>query len=324
MSALELSVYGAPLRLVEKPVRRPGPGQVVVRIAASPVNPSDLMFLRGLYGTRKPLPVVPGFEGSGTVVAAGPGLFPRLLLGRRVSVAADAGDGTWAEYMLSPAARCLPLIKSVSLEQGAMQMVNPWTAWVLLDLARRGGHRAIAHAPAASALGQMMARLQRRFGLTILHIVRREDQSELLRGLGAEHILNSSDPDFDVQLRERAHRLGVRLAYDAVAGEMTGRLLEALPRHGRVVVYGAIAAEPSRLNPGNLIFRDQRVEGFWLAGWAAHRNPLQLLRLSLLVQPLLGSDLQTTVQARVPLAQAPAAIEQYAANMTQGKVLIVP
>lgn len=324
MSALELPAYDAPLRLVEKPVRRPGPGQVVVRIAASPVNPSDLTFLRGLYGTRKPLPVVPGIEASGTVVAAGPGLYPRLLLGRRVSVIAGDGDGPWAEYMLSPAMRCLPLIKSVTLEQGAMQTVNPWTAWILLDQARRGGHRAIAHAPAASALGQMMARLQRRFGLTILHIVRRESQSELLRGLGAEHILNSTDPDFDVQLRERAHRLGVRLAYDAVAGDMTGRLLDALPRHGRVVVYGSIAIEPSRLNPGNLIFRDQRVEGFWLTSWAARRNPLQLLRLSLSVQPLLASDLQTTIAARVPLVEAPAAIERYAANMTKGKVLIVP
>jgi NADPH2:quinone reductase len=324
MAALEIAAYGGPLRLVEKPLPRPGPGQVVVRIAASPVNPSDLMFVRGVYGTRKPLPAVPGFEGSGTVVAAGPGLLPRLWLGRRVSVGADMGDGAWAEYILAPAARCLPLIKSVSLEQGAMQLVNPWTAWVLMDQARRGGHRAIAHAPAASALGQMMARLERRFGLTIVHIVRREAQAELLRGLGAQHILNSSDPDFGAQLRERMRRLGVRLAYDAVAGEMTGHLLDALPRHGRVVVYGAITVEPSSLNAGNFIFRDQRVEGFWLASWVAKRNPLQLLRLSLSVQRLLGGELQSTVQARVTLAQAPAAIEQYAANMTRGKVLIVP
>src|SRR5260370_16686268 len=109
MRAVHLKAYdGAPasVSVAEMPVPRPGPGQVLVRVHASPVNPSDYFFLRGLYSFKKPLPTVPGFEGSGTVVEAGPGLLPRLPKGKRVasSPAAPArAEGTWpAELPPSP------------------------------------------------------------------------------------------------------------------------------------------------------------------------------------------------------------------------------
>src|SRR5512144_1581053 len=89
-------------------VPSPGRGEVLVRMAATPINPSDLGFLQGSYGFQKPFPVVPGFEGSGTVVAAGSGLLPHLLLGRRVACSTAAG-GAWAEYMVTPATTCFPL-----------------------------------------------------------------------------------------------------------------------------------------------------------------------------------------------------------------------
>ncbi len=160
MKALQIKAYDGRLDLVNVPVPQPGPGQVLVQIAAAPVNPSDLKFIEGLYGVRKPLPVVAGFEGSGTAVAAGPGLMGRFLMGKRVSCMATAtGGGSWAEFMVADARRCIPLKKHISLEQGAMMVVNPWTAWALLDTARRGGHRAAIHGAAASALGRMLVGL---------------------------------------------------------------------------------------------------------------------------------------------------------------------
>jgi NADPH:quinone reductase-like Zn-dependent oxidoreductase len=128
MDALQLRVYEgvAALTLAQKAVPRPGRGQVLVRMVAAPVNPSDLSFLEGHYGVTKRLPVVPGFEGSGTVVAAGPGLFGRLLLGRRVACAAHPReDGSWAGYMRTRATMCAPLLKEVSLEQGATPAIKP-------------------------------------------------------------------------------------------------------------------------------------------------------------------------------------------------------
>ena len=108
MRAVQLRAYdGNPesVAVVELPVPRPGPGQVLIRVAASPINPSDLMFIRGLYGFKKPLPATPGFEGSGTVVEAGSGMMPRFLKGRRVACAAadpNIAGGMWAEYPVSP------------------------------------------------------------------------------------------------------------------------------------------------------------------------------------------------------------------------------
>src|SRR5438874_4644546 len=135
MRAVELRSYGGgadSVVVAEKPVPRPGNGQVLVRVAAAPVNPSDLSFLRGTYGHTKRLPVVPGFEGSGEVVAAGGGLLARLLLGRRVACAAPPdGDGTWAEFMLAEASYCIPLRKATDTEHAATMIVNPFTAWAL-------------------------------------------------------------------------------------------------------------------------------------------------------------------------------------------------
>src|SRR6516162_5770066 len=117
MLAVQLKDYnGKPesLTLAEVPIPRPGPGEVLVKVFASPVNPSDLMFITGNYGFRKALPATPGFEGSGTVVEAGSGMMAKFMKGRRVACAvADARStaGMWAEYVVTPAQLCVPLSK---------------------------------------------------------------------------------------------------------------------------------------------------------------------------------------------------------------------
>src|SRR5215469_2723018 len=129
----EIGSY-ASLTLEERPTPQPGKGEVLVRMTASPINPSDLASLQGLYAVRKALPLVPGIEGCGTVVKAGGGYLARRLLGKRVACAAGAGDGTWAEYLVTTAQYCSPLPESINDEQGAMQIVNPYTAWAHLAI----------------------------------------------------------------------------------------------------------------------------------------------------------------------------------------------
>jgi len=128
MHALVLHAYEtgsyASLTLEERPTPHPGKGEVLVRMAASPINPSDLAALQGLYGVKKALPLIPGIEGCGTVVQIGPGILARRLLGKRVACAAGAGDGAWAEYMVAPALQCSPLPGSVNDEQGAMRILT--------------------------------------------------------------------------------------------------------------------------------------------------------------------------------------------------------
>ncbi|HKD15711.1 MAG TPA: zinc-binding dehydrogenase [Candidatus Angelobacter sp.] len=330
MRAVQLRDYdGKPesITLAEIPVPRPGPGEVLVKVFASPINPSDLMFIQGLYGFKKSLPAVPGFEGSGTVVEAGPGMLPRFLKGKRVACAAadpKISGGMWAEYVVTSAKICIPLQKNVDLEQAAAMLVNPFTAWALMDMARRDGHRAVVQTAAASALGRMIVRLGRRFSIPVVNVVRRAEQVELLRGMGSEYIVNSSEAGFDDTLRDLCRRVGATIGFDAVAGEMSAIVLRAQPPGARLLVYGGLSLAACQADPASLIFEGKRLEGFWLTGWLRSKNMLSQLRLARQVQALLGSDLKTDIQAKVRLEDAARALQQYASNMTAGKVLLTP
>jgi NADPH:quinone reductase len=330
MRALEIQSYdGRPesLAVVERPVPRPRRGEVLVRIAAAPVNPSDLMFLRGLYGYTKPLPAVPGFEGSGEVVESGGGWKARLLVGRRVACAAadpKVEGGTWAQYLATSADFCVPLRREVTLEQGAMMLVNPLTAWALVEMARAGRHRAVVQTAAASALGRMILRLGERFQLPVIHVVRREEQVELLRKMGATLVLNSAAEGFNRDLRSLCARAHATLALDAVAGEMTGRVLEAMPKGSRAIVYGGLALAACQVNPASLIFGGQKVEGFWLSEWLRNKSFLERFRVASRVQKMLAGEMKSEIRGRFSLEDAPRALADYAANMTAGKVLFTP
>lgn len=330
MRAVQLRAYdGKPesISVAEVPLPRPGPGEVLVKVFASPVNPSDLMFVIGEYGFKKPLPAIPGFEGTGTVVDAGSGLMAAFMKDRRVAcAAADAkvSGGMWAEYVVTSAQLCVPLGKNVELEHAATMLVNPLTAWALVDNARRGRHRAAVHTAAASALGRMVVRLGKRFGLPIVNVVRRPQQVELLRSLGAEHVLNSSDSGFDDELRKLCHKLKATISFEPVAGEMSGRVLRAQPPRSRMLVYGGLSLKPVEIEPGSLIFEGKHVEGFWLSAWLRNRNLLTQLRVARQVQEMLAGDLKTEICARLPLEKAAEGLAQYSKDMTAGKVLIVP
>jgi NADPH2:quinone reductase len=312
------------LTVVEKPLPKPTGGQVLIKVSCAPINPSDVMFTRGLYGLKKALPTVPGFEGSGVVVDAG-NVVGKALMGRRVAfVAKDDADGTWAEYCLADITACFPLLAGVSDEQGAMLIVNPLTAWGMCHLAEKGDHKAIVHTAAASALGRFLCVYANKRGVPVIHVVRREEQRKSLEQLGALHVLNQSDADFDQQLRTRAKDLGATLAFDAVAGPMTGRLLEALPKKSEIRVYGALSDEPLRLNPGSLIFGRKKVEGYYLTDLFSPTTFPALLKGMLDIQSMVEGGYQTSVAQRRPLAEAKEAISDYWANMSAGKTLFVP
>jgi NADPH2:quinone reductase len=328
MQALELSAYDerpASLQLVQKPVPQPSQGEVLVRIAATSINPSDLMFLRGDYGVRKRLPVVPGFEGSGVVVRSGGGFPARALVGWRVACAApDNGDGTWAEYMVTQWNRCAPLRKKTSLEQGASLLVNPLTAFALMEIAARGRHHAIAQTAAASSLGRMIVHLGRRFGIAVINIVRRQEHVEILKSQGAECVLNSSEPGFDERLQEACHQFRATLGFDAVGGEITGQLVHAMPRSSCVLVFGALAKKDCSISPSDFIFDGKRVDGFWLAEWFPRQSLVYQLKTAFRVQDFLQTDLKTEIRERLPLTAGPKAIEDYASRMTDRKILFIP
>jgi NADPH:quinone reductase len=312
---------GSPLRVEDLPDPILKPGQVLVKMAAAPINPSDLVFLRNQYGVKKTLPVVPGFEGSGTVVAADAGLYGRWLIGKRVACRAPHdGHGTWAEFMATEASGVAPLLKEVTLEQGASLLVNPLTAWALLTIAREGGHHVFIQNAAASALGRMIERLARRWGLMAIHLVRRREQVELLKKEGAIHVLDTSQSDWNQELKKLCE--GVSLGFDAIGGDLTAQMADALRPGGRILVYGLLSGENPQMKAHALIFEDKHLEGFWLVPWMQQRSWIEKFRILYGAQKLLASELHTDVQARFPLEKINEAIALYKEKRTDGKVLL--
>jgi len=327
MTAVLLDSYTGveTLRVEERPVPKPGPNEVLVKVAASPINPSDLAFMEGSYGFKKKTPTVPGFEGSGTVVAVGSGVMGRYLNEKRVAcISHSRKDGVWAEYMVTSASLALPLDKSVSLEQGAMSAVNPLTAMAFLEIAKKGNHKTIVQTAAASALGQMVIRLCHREGIEVINIVRRKTQAEYLKNQGAKIVLDSSESNFDLELRNACKEHQAHLAFDAVAGPLTLQVLGAMPPHSKVTVYGGLSFEPALADPGQLIFQNKSIDGFWLTSWLGKLNFIQNLILWQRAQKLMATDLKSEIRDRYPLYEVQKAVKEYQKEMTGGKCLLTP
>ena len=325
MHAVQVDEPNGKLTLREIPLPRPQAGQVLIRMAAAPINPSDLGSLSGLsYRGKRQFPFTPGLEGSGTVVEAGEGFMPSLLNGRRVACSALlTGDGTWAEYMVTSAGLCVPLNKNVSLEQGATLLVNPLSALSILEIAQHGKHRAIVSTAAASALGGMILRLGKRHNIPVIHVVRRPEQADWVRKLGGDYVLNSSDTDFVDQLRTLAHKLEATLMLDAISGSMTQQLADAAPFGSTILLYSRLSDEACIIDARIALVKDLHFDGWFLANWIAKMNILQVLQLSGQAQSLLATDLQSPIHKRFSLAEAQKGLEMYIKHMSAGKILLV-
>jgi NADPH:quinone reductase len=268
------------LELTERDVPEPGGGEVVVAVEASPINPSDLGVLLGavapgtlrhdgpdlvgivpeaalgLYRDRldKPLPV--GNEGAGTVIAAGPEV--ATLIGRRVAL---FGGSMWADYRVADAAAVVELPDEVSTAEGAALFINPLTALSMVETMRAEGHSALVHTAAGSNLGQMLVRICAADGIGLVNVVRRAEQAQVLRDLGAVHVVDSSQADFANRLTDAIRETGATLAFDAIGGgSLVGDLLIAMERaqppltsytpygttvHKQVYIYGSLDFAPT-------------------------------------------------------------------------------
>jgi NADPH:quinone reductase-like Zn-dependent oxidoreductase len=211
----------------------------------------------------------------------------------------------------------------VSFEQGAMLLVNPLSAIAIMDIAQRGKHRAMVSTAAASALGGMILRLGKRRNIPIIHVVRRQAQVEWVRGLGGEYVLNSSDANFTEQLQTMAHKLQATLLLDAVSGRMTQQLAEAAPFGSTILLYSRLSDEACVIDARTALIKNLHFDGWFLANWLREKNLFQLLQLCRQAQALLGTDLQSPIHKRLPLAAAQEGLETYVNHMSAGKILFV-
>lgn len=328
MKAVVCERFGEPAEVLQVravPEPEPGPGEVRVRMRYSPINPSDLLVVRGRYGRLPTLPATPGFEGVGVVEKVGPGWLAwlrGLRPGRRVVVLNSRG-GNWQEQVVVPARQLLPLADDIPDEQGAVFFVNPATAVVMTRyvLALRPGDWLLQTA-AASALGRMIIRLGKHQGFRTINVVRRREQVDELRRLGGDAVICLAEESLPERVRQLTGS-GVRLALDAVGGSTGAAVVASLGPGGRLLVYGTLSGEPIPLDPRQLMVGSKRIEGFWLAEWLARQRLPTLLALFRTVQRLIRTGVLTSsIEAIFPLEQIQEAVRRAEAPGRQGKILL--
>lgn len=322
MKAVFLGKPGGKLFVKEVKTPVPRPGEVLIRMKAAPVNPSDLARLRK---TEDLTTFIPGIEGSGTVVAAGKGLLPRLWMGKRVACASEyIYSGTWAEYMVTKAGKCFPLGAKVDDEQGAMTLVNPLTAIGFLEIAIEEKHKAIINNAAASALGRMVELLGKKHNIPVINIVRKEEQVQMLKSSGSTYVLNSTGVSFIDDLERLSRELKATLLFDSTCSPQLGKMIGALPPGSSVVIYGNLSGEENILiNPRSLIDNDIKISGFFLGARSKKNGMLKNILNMRKVGRLMSTEMKIKIQGRFPLERAQEAVDTYLADMSAGKVLLV-
>jgi NADPH:quinone reductase len=313
------------LRLEEVSVPKLERDEVLIKVAASPINPSDELFCDGLYKIPACLPFTPGFEGSGVVVENGGSFFARRLMGKWVAAATQRQNGFWAEYVKVKAWETLSFDpNSLTPEKAAMSFVNPLSAMALIEPMTQGRHRAMIQTAAASQLGRMIARLAKRHNIPIIHCVHRKELIPVLKNLGAEHVLLSTSSHFASELGKLAHDLKATYAIDAVGGPMTGQLAEAMPHHSTITVYGALARQPVSIDPGSFIFKDLRVEGFWLGEVLSKKSLMSQAIFMWRAKSDLNDGLSSKISRTIALRNLPQIIPSGLGLASDGKIIIKP
>jgi NADPH:quinone reductase-like Zn-dependent oxidoreductase len=330
--AVELTAYNdnliralAGIGMAEREIKSLEPCQVLVKMAAAPINPSDIAFIRGGYNIVKALPAVLGFEGEGTVVETG--AEASYLMNKRVSCfIRESDEGTWAEYFTCRAADCIILKDRLEEDQGAGLSINPLTAAALFEMVRLKPGKAVVQSAAGGQVAEYLRKMADKTGIDVINIVRKQAVADVLRRNGAAHVFCSSDADFQVSIAGAITLLNATLAFDAVGGELAGIVFNALPPGSELVMYGALSgAQLSGINPMELIFKRKKITGFNLYDWIVQKSPTELGKITEDFQDMMiRGEIHNKVRDIFPLHQVADAVRKYIKSMSDGKILLKP
>ena len=322
MKSAQFESTGQPsevLTVQDVPMPEPGPGQVRIKVAACNINPSDVMFIQGLYGIRPQLPSSAGFEACGTVDTCGEGV--ELPTGMRVIFTAL---GVWQEYVVVEADTLLPTPEGMPDEVACQAFVNPYTAYGMLKESGLQAGQWLLITAGGSAFGQFVIQLCKQRNIKVVATVRRAEQVDSLKALGATEVVNTEEKEWVKQVRTLTDRKGVDYVFDAVAGELGGRAVECLAKGGTMLVFGALSLQPLTVNSGTLIFRDITIKSFWLTTWFPALSSQDKQRISQEVLGMLAQQqLKTYVEAKYPLEEVVKAVEHADSSGRDGKVILL-
>jgi NADPH:quinone reductase-like Zn-dependent oxidoreductase len=318
MRAVQLTAYGDPiegLKYVDIPEPDgPGRNQVLIGVEFSPLNQSDLLLARGIYGTRPALPTVIGNEGVGRILAVGAGVENVKVEDR---VVAPLSSFTWRERMVISANGLFALPADADPQQLSMLAINPPTATLLLSeyVYLKPGDWVVQNS-ANSAVGRWVIAFAKARGLKTVNIVRRPELVPELKAIGADVVVVDS-PDVSKVIKEAVGRAELRLALDGVSGPATGVLASTLSPHGTLVSYAAMSAGPMSISPLDVIFKPLTVRGFWLGHPESTAKSAPAVAQA--AEMIASSRVRIPVEATYPLASIKEAV---AHALRGGKILL--
>ena len=324
MRQLQLVAHGEPSDVVElNTVSEPALGQedVLISMEAAPLNPSDFLFVRGTYGVRPAFPSSVGAEGVGRVAKIGSKV-DVALLGKRVLIIPTYEQGTWADQVVAPVRNIVPMGDEADPLQLSMIGINPVTAYLLLNryVSLMPGDW-IGQTAANSAMGQYIIALARLAGVKTLNVVRREDAAEQVRQWRGDRVVLQGD-NLHKDIEEALDGKKLSLVVDTVGGTPVGQLAQSLRTGGSIVCFALQSGQFPAISPGDLIYRDLSLHGFWLINWIRNAPRAEIQETYQKLGELVADgSLSAAVEHVYPLEQFKEAFEQSLKSNRSGKIL---
>eukprot|EP00039_Didymoeca_costata_P028757 m.22103 g.22103 ORF g.22103 m.22103 type:complete len:382 (-) comp7339_c0_seq1:623-1768(-) len=336
------------LEMQEVDIPTPKYGQLLIKVAYAPVNPSDVYYALGEYnlpGATKDYPISVGLEGSGVVVGSGGGPLSHLYAAletrvgfatfgyvysrNKLAIVASHVCRSWSEYVVINSLDVIPLPSDVTLLQGSSPCVNPLTTVSLLEVAKSGGHTALVNTAASSSLGLMLLRASKAYNITVICVVRGEKNAnkilEVQPDIDRKLIIRSDLPDFATTLESVVAEVKATIAYDCVNGELASTIYDAMPDVSEVYNYGSLSGQET---PGQLLAKSDDAKKpfkhFHLKAYLDDGGILTKLKIVSIARPMLASELATDVAQEIPFnsEEALGYIHEYYKHQTSGKVVL--
>ena len=313
------------LKVMDVEMPKPNDNDVVIKVYASPVNPSDIAFIQGVYNVVKSLPAIPGFEASGIVVDAG--VNAKDLIGKKVSCfVQDDRSGTWSEYVLANINDLILLKDEMDMDQAACFTVNPFTAYGMFEIALQRNSSAIIQNASGGQVASIIRMMAKEHNIKVIDIVRKQKTADWLLVNGAEHVLIDTDDNFRDQLNDLAKKLEASVAFDAIGGSLAGLMYNAMPTDSELVVYGGLSNKPiSDIDVMEVIFNNKIISGFNLMDLKAELENEEFEKVSKELQDkFISGAYSTKISGVASLDNIVQGLRGYISDMSAGKLLLKP
>lgn len=320
MKTISFEQAGEPLDVLsvkDQDIPAPGRQEVRIRILGSTINPADSLFIRGHYRFKPVFPQVAGMEAAGIIDEVGEGVtLPKGAL------AAFLYKGAWAGYVIVPAEEIYILPAGFPVEKAIQFVLNPFTAWGLLEEAGVAAGDWVLITAATSAVARILTQIARRRGIRVISVVRNRKYEERLKALGADAVVDVSEKDWVQQIGAVTEGKGVQAAIDAIGGETGTALLSTIAPNGRLILYGLLSPDNISFHYSAVIYKQLTIKGFGIRNFITRLTPEARQEMVASLIGMIGDPaFKLEVSAAYPPAQFREAFHAAMAHAGDGKTI---